>query len=349
MRPTIVLIALCLFLNSCSGSCQPIGDGILGGGPSGCVDAVGCIYVETDNVNCYTDPSGGGHNYLVGHNTNTYDVYATFKKEWLEKTERGSVWHPVLPVDSYSHLRTIQKSDYTRLGCSSEIIDGVRRDVRWLIEEACKLGDSNCLFTRPANADVPPMSCDPSKTCKSCMEIAYKDLGSSAVQSAVAELYVNLMRKHTKQYNFKTDLSGVFALSSYTAACKARISKINLSKPLNIFSSDGATDCTVAMGIAPAIQFGNSNETYSKLSLDLPPSVAGKITLGTNMSTLELDRDHGKSLRMKVLLDPSGTLRQDYVGKIEAYRQGKTIIVTGDFICVKITNINPEIPLVTKN
>lgn len=315
-------------------ACHNSGGGILKGDPP-CTIYRSCIVVELDNNVCRTDTSGNTHNFIVAINKNPEDISATFIKEYLDRETR--TWLAVDPK-TYSHLRRLPgKKSVTRLGCSYEKIGNLDREIRYLLDEACKDNDPNCRFSPPDNSDIHTSSCTSTSKCDSCIEIDYAELTEPTQKAAVSELYTVLLNKLSTPYQFKNDFASAFSLGSPSgASCTARTTAI----ANKILKSNGTADCQSNIYITPSIQLNDLNDSYSKMWITVPPSVEGLITkLSSKIGTLTLNKADERSVRIIVELEKSLQPRTDLLSTVTAYYERRTLVMQGDFICVKIKHI----------
>lgn len=311
--------------------CAPMGGGILTG-PGECNIPRNCISIKLNNNNCYTDLNKIKHYEYIAVNNNPSDIVAvTFLKEYFVEAE----WLPF--PKGYPKLRQIgAKGGTSVLGCSYELVDGKGYEVRYRIDEVCPSSDENCSFKLPENKDIPDFKCYVDLACDYCIEFDYNTLPQADQKKAILEFYRNILNYKGSSYFFKNDFSSIFLGNVGKDTCGNHKSKLTNSKK---FESNGTLTCQRGFFVNPSVKLKGTNNSYSKIWLDVPNKVTGNIDTYPQSAVLKLNREMGESINVMVELDSNAGKRNDVISEITFYKKEKKIVFEGDFICIKIKNI----------
>ncbi|AYN02028.1 hypothetical protein [Chryseobacterium sp. 3008163] len=323
----MILLASLILLQGCGSS----GTGILKGPPK-CSIPRNCIKIDLNQTICKTI-NGVNHFQWVAKNENPNDVVSvTFIKKYFVES-----WIPY-PIDANYpgyELRQIGIGGSTILGCSFDTVDGVYREISYEIQKVCP-GTETCNFSLPTNADISLLDCKPSEKCDYCLEIDYKSLTDNTQKKSITEFYLSMLNKLGTNYNFKNDLSMAFFASLPNNTCGKRISVL---KNDNTYVSEGANNCINGFSVNPSIFLKGTKETFSKMWVNIPNKITGKLLNNNPNTKLLLNRENGQSINVTVELDANKQIRSDYISQIIAYKNEKILFITGDFICIKIINL----------
>lgn len=312
---TVIILFFSLF-RSCNTHVQPAPP---------CDPAFACVsIIQSNHKDC-----GNDYKIVAQNNSGKKTVSVIIFKEYND--EGG--WYQI----GNGEILRLGTNSQKFLGCSKQYINGKNREVRYRKGNACFDDDENCNQILPKNEDLPYVNCSPYFNCSSsCIEYDYDIISNPRQQNALSELYKSLLYRSNNIYNFQNDIVDSFT-DSLNINCKNRTSSLNYS----YFESTGNNPCEIKPLLTPSVVLYGTNDTYSKMWVNFPNVIQGKVNLNTskNESTLFLNKEDGLSIDISVELEKNKTIRKDVIDRITAFKNERMLTISGHFICIKIKNM----------
>jgi hypothetical protein len=154
---------------------------------------------------------------------------------------------------------------------------------------------------------------------------------SPTQKKAFKEIYQGLMTSDVTTRNVDNDLVSAFFPTTILLDRKTIISR-------TLLQSTGAS-IHLQPQLPTPIQFGNTNEHFQNIWLDIPNVVTGTIQRTSDEVAVTFTTTEPSFISVQVKLIPSGVIRRDIIKHAYAIKRDHKLILSGDFICLNIDSI----------